>query len=192
MSTISIRNSILGGGLVLEDNKSLDVDNIITATESIQAGVAGTAGSAGAMTLAEGHGITDSDIVAVTWATGKRYGCTVSNSGATSITVSSGTGDTLPTSGAVVISKKTEIDLAFSGTNLSALSMGADIATMITLEDAGGVELYKAISANEAYQWNANNGETNPVTGDSIIRANVYNQGTSAGTAKILAAYNND
>lgn len=192
MATISIRNSIIAAGETVQDNKTITVDNIISASETIVAGDAGTAGADGVMTLASGHGITDANTVAVIWATGYRYGCTVSSYGSTSVTLTGGAGDTLPTSGAVVVSVQQEIDLAFSGTQLAALSIGADIGLIVTLEDSGGVELAKQITANEAYQWNSSNGESNPVTGDDIILAHVYAQSTTAGTAKIIVGYDND
>lgn len=192
MSQISIRNAMSLAGTTAQDNKTIEVDNEAKFSESIVAGDAGTAGAAGVMTLASGHGITDADTVAVIWADGYRYGCTVSSYDSTSVTLTGGAGDTLPTSGAVVVSVEQEIDLAFAGAQLQALSMGGDIALIIVLEDAEGVELVKQVDANAAYQWNAENGEANPVDGDSIIAAHVYAQSTTAGTATILAAYNND
>jgi hypothetical protein len=192
MSQVSIRNSMSLAGTTAQDNKTLEVDNIISATEDIVAGDSGTAGESGVMTLSSGHGITDANTVAVIWALGYRYGCTVDSYGDTSVTLSGGAGDTLPTSGAVVVSVQSEIDLAFAGAQLQALSMGGDIALIIALEDVGGVELVKAIDANAAYQWNSENGETNPVDADNIIKATAYAQSTTAGTATVLAAYNND
>lgn len=192
MSTISVRNSIIAAGETFQDNKSLEVDNIINASESIVAGDAGTAGAAGVMTLASGHGITDADTVAVIWAAGYRYGCTVSSYDSTSVTLTGGAGDTLPTSGAVVVAVQQEIDLAFSGTELKALSISSDCDVIATLEDAGGVELVKSISADSAYQWNYQNGEANPVTGDDIVKAHIYAKTANSGTAKILVGYDNN
>lgn len=192
MSTISIRNSIIAAGETVQDNTSVEVDNVINASETVTAGVAGTAGEGGVMTLSSGHGITDADTVAVIWATGYRHGCTVSSYDSASVTLTGGAGDTLPTSGAVVVSKQIEIDLAFSGSQMKALSIGADIGLIATLEDAGGVELAKQIAAGRAYQWDSDNGESNPVAEDSIILAHVYAQSATAGTAKIIVGYDND
>jgi len=192
MATISIRNSIIAGGETAQDNKTITVDNIINASESIVAGDAGTAGESGVMTLASGHGITSADTVAVIWSSGFRYGCTVSSYDSTSVTLTGGAGDTLPTSGAVVVSVQQEIDLAFSGTQMKALSIGADIGIIATLEDSGGVKLAKQITSGEAYQWNESNGEVNPVTGDDIVKAHIYAQSTIEGTAKIIVGYDND
>lgn len=193
MSTISIRNSMIGGGTTANNTRSITIDNVIQASETIAAGKAGTAGAAGVMTLGSSHGFTDADTVSVYWSTGFRYGCAVSSYDGTTITVNgaTGAGDSLPTSGAVVCAKAVEVDIAFSGSALAALSAGADIACGITLEDAGGVELAKNIAVNGAYQWDSGNGEANPVTGDSIVKANVYNKSATAGTVTILVGYDN-
>ena len=196
MLTIGIQNSMVVSGIVINDVRSVAADNMINATEDIPVGIAGTAGAAGAMTVAAGHGYTTgTEVVCVSWldagAVKYRYGCTITVSPETVITCAGGTGDTLPTSGAVVICKKTEINLAFLGTDLKALSIGADIALVATVEDAGGVELAVSTSAKGAYSWDSGNGAPNPVTGDSIILANVYNRGITAGTVGIIAAYDN-
>jgi hypothetical protein len=145
------------------------------------------------MTLGSSHGITDADTVSVYWSGGFRYGCAVSSYDGTTVTVNgaTGSGDSLPTSGSVVVAKAVEVDVAFSGTAMAALSVGADILCGITLEDAGGVELAKNLTANGAYQWDSGNGDANPVTGDSIIKANIYNKSATAGTVTILVGYDN-
>jgi hypothetical protein len=190
--TIAIRNSMIGGGITVNDTRNITMDNIITAQEILSAGVPGVAGLAGAMTgLPTGHGLTDADIVCVTWATGYRYNCTLSSTGANATTVADGAGDTLPTSGATVLAKQVEIDLAFAGSALAVLSISADQAAVVTLEDAGGVELVKPIAANGAYQWDSGNGESNPMTGDDIIKAHCYSKTATAGNVAILVGYNN-
>ena len=187
--TISIRNSMIGGGVTANSNRSITVDNIINASEAVAAGKAGTAGEAGVMTSAS-HGFT-SETISVYWATGYRYGCTIDSYDTNTVTLSGGTGDALPTSDAVVLAAPVEIDLAFTGANMTALSMGADILCGINLEDAGGVELAKNIAANGAYQYDSGCGESNPVTGDEIIKANVWNKSTTAGTAVVMVGYDN-
>lgn len=189
MSTISIRNSMIGGGVTVNNSRSITVDNIINASEAIAAGKAGTAGAAGVMTSAT-HGFT-TEVLSVYWATGYRYGCAISVYDTNTVTLTGGSGDTLPTSGAIVLAAAVEIDLAFTGANATAISLGADILCGITLEDAEGVELATNITANGAYQWDSGNGETNPVTGDLITKANVYNKAVTAGTATVLVGYNN-
>ena len=189
--SFSIRNSFIGGGVKVDHVRTIPADNLIYATEDIPAGVAGTAGNAGVMTLAEGHGFVDNDVVCVSGTFGSYYNGVVSSAGATSITVSSGAGDSLPTAGAVVICKKTELDIVFSGSDAVVIFLGGPVALTSTLEDAGGVELVRETSAGGAYQWDLDNGDANPVTGDSIIKAHVYNRGTVASTVSIMVGYNN-
>ncbi|MFA6451717.1 MAG: hypothetical protein WCX65_19755, partial [bacterium] len=186
------RNSFIGGGIQAINNRDITVDNLINATESIPVGIAATAGAAGVMTMPTGHGFTDGQVVCVSGTFGAYYNGTVSESGANLITVSGGAGDALPVSGAVVVSLQVEIDLGVLGTNVAALSMGADIALLTTLEAAASVCLAKSTIANGAYQWDSGNGETNPITGDAIVKAHCYNLGIVAGTATIMVGYNND
>jgi hypothetical protein len=192
MQTFSIRKSLIGGGLNSIDNREVTADNLINASESIPVGVAATAGSAGVMTMPTGHGFTDNQVVCVSGSFGAYYNGVVSSAGANAITVSGGAGDALPTSGAVVVSLQVEIDLAFSGTQLAVLSMGGDIPLQMTLEVAASVQLARGTVTNGAYQWDSGNGEANPITGDAIVKAHVYNKGIIAGTATIMVGYNND
>lgn len=190
--TFSIRNSFIGGGITAINNREITVDNLINATEAIPVGVAATAGSAGVMAMPTGHGFTDGQVVCVSGTFGAYYNGIVSSAGANAITVASGAGDALPTSGAVVVSLQVEIDLGVLGTNVGALSIGGDIALCITLEAAAAVSLAKSTAANGAYQWDSGNGETNPITGDAIVKAHCYNRGIVAGTATIMVGYDND
>lgn len=192
-NTISIRNLTQVAGKNLTDTRAVTADNLIDSTETVPAGVAGVAGLAGAMTsLPTGHGLTDADIVCVTWAAGYRYNCTLSSTGANATTVAAGAGDTLPTSGAVVISKQAELDVGVLGTNLAYLFLGCDVAAVITLESTGAVEIAVSVAAGGAYQWDSGTGIANPVTGDAIVKSHYYAKTATAGTAQLFMAYDND
>ena len=174
--TILVRKSFVIDGVLYTDNRYLPVDNLINGGGLIiPAGIAATAGSAGVMTMPTGHGLQNLDVVCVSGSFGSYYNGVVSNAGTNVITVSGGAGDALPTSGAVVVSKQTEIDIAFLGTNAQIISMGGDIAMKITLETASVVELVKTTPAAGAYQWDIGSGDACPVTGDAITKAHVYN-----------------
>ncbi|MDD5729453.1 MAG: hypothetical protein PHV59_12915, partial [Victivallales bacterium] len=180
------------GGITASNTREITADNLLNASESIPVGIAATAGAAGVMTMPTGHGLQNGDKVAVSGAFGVYYNGEVSEAGANAITVSGGAGDALPVSGDVVVAKQVEIDLAFDGTQLAALSLGGDISLAITLETSATVALAKSTIGNGAYQWDSGNGETNPITGDDIVKAHVYNRGIVAGTATIMVGYDND
>ncbi len=168
------------------------VDNVLKLNGVIPAGVAGTAGAAGVMTLGSSHGFTDADVVMCTWATGRRYACTISAYDGTTVTLATGTGDELPTSGDVVVSKLLEIDAAVLGTNVNFIMLKSDVAATFTLEDAGGIELARNVAAGAAYIWAESSGDTNPITGDSITKCHVWNETAVAGSATGLIGYDND
>ncbi len=191
---LTIKNIMQVAGAYVQASRTLTPDQaIINNGETIAAGKSGTAGSAGVMTLGTGHGITTQMLVTLSWITGVRYNCTVSQADSTTITLTGGAGDALPTSGTVIASVPQQIDMAFLGTNLKALSVGADIPIHFTLEDADPVvHLAKSVGASGAYQWDSENGEANPVTGDSIVSLYVSNRGAVAGIFKAIIAYDND
>jgi hypothetical protein len=188
----NIKKSIGGGGITVTDNRDVTADNIIIGSEPIPAGVAGTGAAASAITMPTGHGFTDGQVVCVSGTFGAYYNGTISLSGQNTITVTGGAGDTLPTSGAVVVSLQVEIDMGFLGTNMAVISVGGDIALETTLETSGAVQLVKATAANASYQWDSGSGDVNPITGDAIVKAHVYNRGVAAGTITILVGYDND
>ena len=193
MAQIYIKNQISGAGITIDDQRTITADNVLNAGETslIPAGIAGTAGSAGVMTVATGHGLQNSDVVAVSGAFGVYYNATISQAGTNVVTVSGGAGDALPTSGAVVISKKTPIDFSVTGANLQLISIGADTSIIATLEDADSVNLVVTAQSGGAYTRDAGNGATNPLAGDSVTVCNVYNASMIAGLVKIIIAYNN-
>lgn len=178
---------------------SVQADRILTPHQAINsngiaiaAGKAGTAGAAGVMTLGVGHGITDAMLVTLSWAAGVRYNCTVSSYDSTTITLTGGAGDALPVAGAVVASVPAQIDVSFLGTNLKALSVGADVNAHFTLQNADTVHLAKSVAAESAYQWDSGNGEANPITGDPILCLYISNRSATAGVLKYIIAYDND
>lgn len=189
--TISVVASITGGGQVLQSSRNVSVDNVIVAAEAIAAGKTGTAGAAGVMTLGTGHGLTTANVVSVTWAVGRRYDCSITAYDSTTITLGTGAGDSLPTAGAVVVSSKTEIDLAFNGAELQAISIGGDQPFIVALEDVSTVKLEVDTVANSTYQWDSGNGVTNPLAAAAPIKANAYAKAAVAGTLKILVGYLN-
>lgn len=189
--TITIRTTVEIEGRNVSSVGTETVNNVLSGSGTLLAGIAATAGSAGVMTLAEGHGLTDADVVMVTWAAGRRYNCTLSSTGSTSTTVGSGAGDSLPTVGAVVIAKQLEIDAAVLGTNVDFLMLKSDVDALITLETDAAVQLVKDIEAGDTFIWRESSQEANPITGDAITKAHCYSKGVVAGNIAIEIGYDN-
>jgi len=190
---LNIENYSQIGATTLRSSRVLTVDNAIELSEDIPAGVAGVAGAAGVMTLAEGHGITDADTVSVSWASGERHDCAVSAYDSTTITVNgaTGAGNTLPTSGAVTVSVKTVIQASVNADNLAGMGFSADISAIASVHDGSGELISPSFEANSGFNWDSDGGETNPLAGEAPTLINVYNKGTTAGTFQGFYAYDN-
>ena len=192
METFYIRGQLIGAGITVNDNRDINVDNSINGSDTIPAGATGVAGAEGSIDLLAGHGITAGDFVCVSGVFGENYNAEVLTAGATGISVVAGDGDALPASGSVIVSKQSEIDLGVLGTNAALLSISGDVPLLTTLETSDSVALAKTTIAGGAYRWDSGCGEANPVTGDSIVKAHVYNLGTVAGAVRIMVGYDND
>ena len=190
-NTIVIKNLTQVNGKNLADNRTITTDDIGDYTEPLVAGKSGTIDGSAVVTLAEGHGYTDASILACSWSTGRRYNCTVTAYDSTSVTLATGAGDTLPTSGTVTLAAKVEIACPVNGTKLDYLFIGSDVNAVITLEDAEGVELAIDVGAGAAYSWSSDLGTTNPVTGDTITDAHCFNKGLVVGNIQILYGFDN-
>ena len=195
MNEIIIQNITRVNGKNVTDYKTLNPEAILDDGKTLPAGQAGTAGLAGVMTLQAGHGLTTQSVVAVSWLESgvqkRRYNCSITHTETDSVTVATGAGDTLPTSGAVIVSSRVQLNMSFDGSDLEYLFLGSDVPAVMTLETAVAVQLVADIGGGDAYQWRSGCG-TNPVDGDDIVACNCYSLGVVAGSAEAVAAYDND
>lgn len=196
---ITVNNTTTVGGTSISGATSIDADNQFSGGETdIAAGLAGTLSTrtsdvAGVLTVASDHGIEAADVIGIASEGAFAYDATVDSITATTITFSAASGDVLPiATTAIIVSKVVEVDIAFSGDALVAMAMESTQRTLATLESSGSIDLAKELEANGLpYHWNSENGYTNPIAGDDIIKSNVYNGSISAATYNLVVAYNN-
>lgn len=195
MASITIYRKYSAAGENFIDDRTVTVDNVISASETsnMPAGKAGTAGAAGVMTLGSSHGFTDASVVCVSWSTGYRFDCAVSAYDGTTITVNgaTGSGSTLPTAGAVVVSLKTEVALSFAGSNASIIMLAPAVDAVMAIEDGSSILWSASVTGGTATLYDSQDGATNPVASDTPTKCNCYNRTTTAGLPKILVGYNN-
>jgi len=198
MGNISVSNAQTIAGKTISGNASIAADNEVSSTETIPVGIAGTlstrtSDTAGVLTVESGHGYESADEISIASASAFSYDGVVDSVAATTITFSSADGDVLPlVDAAIIASQPTEIDITFSGTALVALAASCTQRALFTLENSSTVDLAQEVQANGLpYAWNTSMGFTNPVTGDAIVKANVYNGSVTAATFSMVAAYNN-
>lgn len=191
--TISSRRIISGTqGLHIADREPLPV------------GVAGTLttrtdNDTGVVTVDAGHGITDSDTVDVHWGDGSvQYGCDVTATTATTISIDSGSGDDLPSlSTGVVVTKQVSIACNFDGDNAQFVFVHVETidddslsnSCHVQMQDSGDAEIWAEVLTTNGNprKYDIAGGDTNEITGNAVTEIVASNG--SATTAAQLTVY---
>ena len=190
------------GGVNIQKSGSRQGDGLITREVALPAAKAGTLttrtdNDTGIITVAPGHGILDSDTVAVFWNGGRRYGVDVTAVTATTISIDLGAGDNLPVATTpVTIVKQVAINVSIDGDAIKVLGLSFEFLTQ-TITDDGHVTFKDAASdviaeidleANTPQIYDVAGGQANPFTGDPITTAYAYNgSATEGATLKIIS-----
>ena len=193
---ISKTNSL--GGKNFPQSKTISGDSAAVAERSVQAAQDGTlttrtSDSVGTITMAStSHTITTGARVDLYWSGGMRRGVTVGTVSGTSVPITVGAGDNLPnnlTDLTVSIPKNVTVEVL--GTNLKGLLFYTAKRGQVVLEDSGGTEHFqKQLEAEGSWDWFDGNGETNPITGDTISDVYLSHGETTAQTMRIGMLYN--
>lgn len=159
----------------------------VGATVAFPAGLTGTAawgGSTATITLAAGHGLVNTDKVALFGAFGHRVGLIVSNALTTSVDVTNanGSGTSLPTTSTatIVLSKAVELaDATWDGSGMSMLVVYCDQVASADFIDGSGDSLisggaYTAVAAEPYYYLDGDPIRAAPFT-DPVVSINCYN-----------------
>lgn len=149
-------------------------------TPATNLGKAGTI-TTGTVTLAEGHGFTNSDVVDVFWAAGSRTGCVVGSAGSTTLALTGGTGDTLPTGGtAVTLTEIVTVTCPITAANLAALAAACTSRALVSFIEGDATEHPFDIAAGEALMWDSSSNLANPLSGLTIATVTVSTDATTA------------
>lgn len=186
MSLIASRvTTITFPGSTIRSTNEYTGDAALPRSVDLPAGKPGTAGGAGVMTLGAGHGIVTSNTVDIYWDDGLRYGCTVDADDSTTITVSGGTGDVLPTTGDMIACLIVTIDIDFVANNIKIIAAACGQRTSLRFNDSGGVELALEILADGSWDWGTGMGTPNPMLDDTIVDATASNGSETAAILQI-------
>lgn len=151
-----------------------------------------TSATAGIITVAAGHEITDSDTATVFFPGGIVRSMTVSSTTSTTITVTGGDGDDLPAENDdVVIAKDVVSSFVFDGDDITLLAFHATGQLSVDVIDSlAASELLLNIPAGESWAWIKDFSGTNPLAGKTLATVTLANGSTSAMTATILRLLN--
>ncbi len=141
-----------------------------------------------------GHSFIQTDRVDLYWTGGSRRGVSVSSVSGSLISIDGGAGDVLPAeSSDVQITKPKLLDAAITGDNVKAIFFHTSLLGQITLVDSVDAELMsKKVGVNAVYDWEENNGEVNPIAGDTVAGIYLSNSSTTVeATMKVGIVYTN-
>ena len=195
----TIQKTLSVGGVVFTQSKTPLGDGMIVHNQSIAAGDLGslstrTDADTGVVTVDDsGHAFNVGDRVDIYWAGGCRRGMAVTVVSGALITVDSGDGDDLPSQGVdVTIIEPTLFDIVVLGTNVNAILLGTEKLGQFSFVDSSAAEDFqKEVGAGCVWDWLEDNGETNPITGDSIAGVYVSHGHTAACLMKVGIVYDN-
>lgn len=184
MSTVNTNVSTLVGGITIGGTAARTGTGQVTADPTLAAALAGTLSTrtdadTGILTVAEGHGLVPvisgapASVVNVFWTGGLRYGMTVTATTDTTVTVDGGSGDNFPVvTTAITVAEQEEIDIAdFDGDDVDVVAVVLAKRGHIDFQTSGDVSIKaQELTANEVWQWIADQGFTNPLAGQTISK----------------------
>lgn len=147
-----------------------------------------TSDTAGVATLSTGHGVT-TGLVDLYWSGGRRNHVTATVS-TNQVTFSGGAGDVLPAEDdPITVAKRVAIDpMLIEGDDMSSLmacyvnGSSSTARAILDLMDSGGSSLLVYnLTQNQFQAWLLSSGDTNPLAGDSVAKATVSHDATTAG-----------
>lgn len=183
-ANIRVQTSVAGVSVQSEIIRQDEIQQSIEV--ELAAGIAGelttrTSDTAGVFTVGSGHGVTTSNKISVFWDGGACYNCTVSATGATSITINAATGDVLPAAETdVIIGVEATHLFSLDGDTLKVLAVSCPNRSIIQIKETTSVELAYVMAAGEGRLWISEHDVTNPIVGDAIDNIVVSNGQTTA------------
>ncbi len=192
MFTANLRVTGTVAGVAFDGTQSGSGDGGKAHVIPLPAGTAGTLTSrgdddTGDFTLESGHGLATNDVVDVYWDGGVRYNCTLNDvTGDVAQIYMDGSGDVFPAQDtAVVVTEQVRITSDFDGDDVQLITVGCDQRCHLDFQDSGTATLLAVdLSADELWQWAAERGIANPLTGNPV--ADIYASNGSSTTAATL------
>lgn len=201
MSTARITTQYRIAGRVVEATVLREDETGATTQVALPAGRAGTlttrtGDAAGTITVAEGHGITTSDLVSVFWTGGAAHGLSVGSTTATTVVVAThalAAGAVLPAQDtAVVVAKAVETTFAYAGNDVKIFVAFALGRLSVFVADSVPSTVYSAdipASESRAHIDDFTIG-TSPFATKTLTDVYLANGTTSAQTAEVLTLKN--
>jgi len=185
------------GGVSFPENLSFVGDGVIAHDVEVAAAEAGelttrTNNTDGVITGDDSTtAIVTGNVIDIYWTTGSRHNVDTVVAGGL-ITISGGAGDNLPTQSTDLTFCKVEVlDVLVDGDNIIALFLYAGAKAQFTFMDTSSIVDHEIVGAAGVWDWNEDNGVTNPLAGDTVTSVQISHNETSAQTLRVGIVYNN-
>lgn len=192
MESATIRLTVQIAGRQRDVTVNRQADGVTIRTPALDAAIAAagwtkTDANTGTATLPEGHGLQTNDVVAVFWEGGYRYGLTATVTDNSAV-LDGGAGDDLPANDTpVVVAIRQVLQVEFDGDDLQVLEADCPKRALLVLHDSGSAELLAADqAAGDVRLWFAESGLTNPLAGDTVAGAWLFNGVAEANSACLM------
>jgi hypothetical protein len=201
--SMSVNNQAAYGNQTIAENRTLTAEGQGGRSVSVPAAKAGdlttrTDNETGTLTMDSGHGITTGAVIDLFWTNtdgskGMRREITVGTVSSNSVPIgadNSGSGDNLPPLNTEITAMVPVEEVMPSPAANSYVFFGcsAPCPAHISVQDADSVLLTKVFpkATGGAYQWNSQNGETNPMAGETATKLKLSHGEISAQTIQVL------
>jgi len=190
MARITKTANIGGVSIASSQTRTQEDERVVTIT--LPAGKSGTLttrtdNDTGVITVASGHGITDTDTVGVYWDGGSRYGVDVTATSSTTISIDAGSGTNLPTaSTAVTVALQSSHAVAFAGDSLEVIAIGCPRRCSVEFLNSSPTSLLRYdIPTSEGRLWVKTTDVTNPLASGTVATVKASNGSTTEATLQI-------
>lgn len=179
-----VGSQVPSANIAVTDNLAFEISTLLPAAQP------GTITSSTVTMTNANHGIATGNTVDAFWTdTGGvarcRYGCTVGTVAGTSVPLSGGAGDALPTGGAaIVLGLETAFNVGLPGSDVSLLLIGASTSGHCQIQNGAGTALvHQVIGSGAPVLWWSGQGITNPLAGQTVAKIILSNADVAAGNA---------
>ena len=145
-----------------------------------------SSGTAGTLTMASGHGITDGQRLDIYWDGGSAYGATVGTVATNSVPFTLAQGDALPiATTAITAQVPTSIPVVVTGDDVLALGVGFTQGGIAVFAASGNTTIaaFRPVGTPSSYVYSSSDGGTNPLAGGAVTHVYLSQGSLIASTA---------
>lgn len=198
MASVVTSRTAQAGGKTFTNGATTEVDGTVLRDPTLTAAKTGTlstrtSDTAGTLTMASGHGITDADLIDIYWSTGQCTSALVGTVSGTSVPFTLATGAALPLADTAITAMVQHVEnFSVALSDLQNLCVGAaNAACSATFRDGSGVvgvvRVRPGTTTNKHYIWDIGDGSDAALTDDSLTVAVTHGDSASSRQVNVVA-----